>query len=164
MKAKLKKKKPQHLHPAIGNNKPTPRHTTTNQSQFYPPPTIRGAAENGAFGPAVIKRDRGKRVPPQARVAGYRQQRVCAVSPRCGSRSCPAAPVGTLRPGSGPCRAAGAEPRRRPRGGTGAGSRSGTPTPGPTSARCRSTASGRRTQPAGTRRRGPRPAEPNRRS
>ena len=84
-------------------------------------------------------------------------------SPHCGFRSCLAAPVGTLRPGSGPCWAGGAEPRCPLRGGTGAGSRSGTPTPGLTLEQycSKPSAQARRMQPVETRQ-GPGLEEPSR--
>ena len=90
---------------------------------------------------------------------------VCKISPHCGFHSYLAAPVGTLRPGSGPCWAAGAEPRCPLRGGTGAGSRNGTPKPGQTLKQycSKASAQARRMQPAGTRQ-GPGLEEPSRRS
>lgn len=88
---------------------------------------------------------------------------MCEFSPHYGFRSYLAAPVGTLRPGSGPCWAVGAEPRCLLRGGTGAGSRNGTPKPGLTLKQCCSkpSAQARRMQPAGTRQ-GPGLEEPSR--
>lgn len=71
-------------------------------------------------------------------------------SPRCGCRSCRAAPGGTLRRGSGPWRAASGAPHCLLQGDTEAGSRSGTPKPGLTLVPCcsRLWRQARRTQPA----------------
>lgn len=89
----------------------------------------------------------------------------CKLSPHCGFRSYRARPVGTLRPGSGPCWAADAEPRCPLRGGTGAGYRNGTPKPGLTLKLCCSKPSAQAccTQPVGTRQ-GAGLEEPSRRS
>lgn len=86
----------------------------------------------------------------------------CEILPHCGFRSCLAAPVGTLRPGSGPCWAEGAELRCPLRGDTGVGFRNDTPKPGLTLIRYCSKPSpqARRIQPVGTRQ-GPRLEEPS---
>lgn len=84
------------------------------------------------------------------------------ILPHCGSRSCLAAPVETLRPGSDPCWAVVAEPRYPLRGGTEVGFRNGTPKPGLTLIQYCSKPSpqARRIQPVGTRQ-GPRLEEPS---
>lgn len=84
------------------------------------------------------------------------------ILPHCGFRSCLAAPVETLRPGSDPCWAVVAEPRCPLRGGTEVGFRNGTPIPALTLIQycSKPSAQARRIQPVGTRQ-GPRLEEPS---
>lgn len=77
---------------------------------------------------------------------------MCEVSPHCGFRSYLSVPVGTLRPGSGPCSAVGAEPRCPLRADTRAWSRNDTRKHGLTLEQCcsRLLVQARRMKPAGT--------------